>query len=166
MVLKALTGLIKSALNKEEFRAMIASLPPLLARLLYNNIDNMELHDSLACVFDHKSRIYQNHFQSTENAILTQSAAAKESLSDEERTWRESLKEGSQIEAIKIDPALQCKCWATCVVQSISANKVRVKFLEESKTCDRDVEMWGPELAPCGERSKEDDDFRTNLAIG
>jgi len=98
---------------------MLGRLPPLLARLLYNNLDKLDAHDSLKSIFDHKSRLYQNHYQSTENAILTQSQAAKEHLSDEERSWRESLKEGSQIEAIKIDPALQCKCWATCIVQSV-----------------------------------------------
>lgn len=80
--------------------------------------------------------------------------------------WRESLAEGSQLEAIKIDPGLECKCWATCVVQSVGKGKVRVKFVGDSKTCDRDVDLWGPEIAPCGERSKEDDEFRASLAVG
>lgn len=166
VVLKALTSLIKSVLTKEEFREMVGRVPGLLARVLFNNLGNVELHDSLKCIFDHKSRLYQNHFQSAENAILTQSSALREALSEEERSWREALKEGSQIEALKVDPDLQCKCWATCIVQSVSKDKVRVKFVEESKTCDRNIELWGPEIAPCGERSKADDEFRANLAIG
>lgn len=163
---KPLAQNVKVTLAKEEFRLMLGTVPPLLARLLFNNLDNSQAHESLEPIFDHKSRLYQYHYQSTENSILTQSQAAKESLSDEERSWRESLKEGSQLEAIKIDPGLKCKCWATCTVQSVSKGKVRIKFIEESKTCDRDVDLWGPEIAPCGERSKEDDDFRTNMAIG
>lgn len=163
---KTLAQLIKITLAKEEFRVMLGTVPPLLAHILFNNLDNMDVHDSLKCIFDHKSRLYQYHYQSNENSILTQSQAVKENLSEEERSWRESLKEGSQLEAIKVDPGLKCKCWATCTVQSISKGKVRIKFIEESKTCDRDVDLWGPEIAPCGERSKEDDEFRANLAVG
>lgn len=28
------------------------------------------------------------------------------------------------------------------------------------------MDLWGPEIAPCGERSKADDDFRNSLAVG
>ena len=117
---KALATLTKITLTKEEFRLMLGTVPPLLARLLFNNLENVDAHESLNCIFDHKSRLYQYHYLSSENAILTQGQAAKENLSDEDRSWRESLREGSQLEAIKIDPGLKCKCWATCIVQSVS----------------------------------------------
>ena len=87
-------------------------------------------------------------------------------MTDEEKEWRESLKVGDQSEAIKIDPGLKCKCWSLATIMSIQNQKLRIKFKEDSKTCDRDVELWGPEIAPCGERSKEDEDFRASITVG
>jgi len=159
--------MIKINLNKEEFKALLPKVPRLLARLLYDNVDNLELLDGMKAIFDHNSRLYQHHHLSPENSILTQSPAAHEHLTEEERAWRASLKEGSELEAIKIDPELKCKCWARCIVTSVASKaKLRIKFPEESKTCDRDVDLWGPEIAPRGERSQEDDEFRKGLVVG
>jgi hypothetical protein len=165
-VTKPLTTLIKITLNTDEFRVLLGAIPPLMAEILYNNINNKDVFSALGSVFEHKARIYQYHYLSSENAILTQSQAARENLTDEERTWRESLKQGDTIEAIKIDPGLKCKCWSVCNITSIQNQKLRIKFPGDSKTNDRDVDLWGPEIAPCGERSKEDEDFRTNMTVG
>ena len=72
-VLKTLATLIKISLNKDEFRVMIPQIPPLVAEILYNNIDKKDVHEAVACIFDFKSRLYQYHYLSSENAILTQS---------------------------------------------------------------------------------------------
>ena len=165
-VTKPLTTLIKIQLNNDEFRVLIGSIPPLLAEILYNNINDKDVFSALGSVFEAKARIYQYHYLSSENAILTQSQAARENLTEEERTWRESLKQGDTIEAIKIDSGLKCKCWSLCNITSIVNQKLRIKFPGDSKREDRDVDLWGPEIAPCSERSKEDEEFRANLTVG
>lgn len=63
--------MIKINLNKEEFKALLPKVPRLLARLLYDNVDNLELLDGMKAIFDHKSRIYKHHHLSPENSILT-----------------------------------------------------------------------------------------------
>lgn len=43
---------------------------------------------------------------------------------------------------------------------------MRIGFPGDSKMCDRDVEIYGPEIAKPGERSQRDSEFRKNLTVG
>ena len=110
-VVFALATLIKTNLTNEQFRVSLQEVPPLIAQILLNNLTNIYAHKALASAFDVKSKIYQNHYLSEENAILAQTKKPEESLSVEDKEWRDALKEGDGIEAIKVDPGLKCKCW-------------------------------------------------------
>ena len=58
-------------------------MPRLLAGVLTANICDPELVESMKCFFDHKSRLYEYHCLSEENAILMASTAEK--MQPEER---------------------------------------------------------------------------------
>jgi len=58
-------------------------VPRLLAGVLTANICDPELVESMKCLFDHKSRLYEYHCLSEENAILMASTAEK--MQPEER---------------------------------------------------------------------------------
>jgi len=81
----------------------------LLSSILVKNIDNAELFDSMRWIFDHKCRLYQHHCLSEENAILIDNSHSQ--MPDDERSWRESLKVGDLVDAVKIDPEQKVKCW-------------------------------------------------------
>ena len=78
---------VRAKLNSKKFESMLLQLPPLVAKILYDHCDNLELWSGLKSLFDPKSRLYQFHHLSEENAVLLETCAA--SFSDEERKWRD-----------------------------------------------------------------------------
>lgn len=75
-------------------------------------------------VFDHKSRIYQYHCISEENAILLSNSA--DSFDEEERKWRASLKEGDSVDCLKIDSEQKATCWAKGTVKEREGDKLKI----------------------------------------
>lgn len=65
-----ITKLIKLKIDKAEFLNLVKRVPGLLASILAKNIGEIELINSLRCVFDPKSRLYQHHCLAEANAIL------------------------------------------------------------------------------------------------
>ena len=53
-----ITKLIKLKIDKAEFLNLLKKIPALLASILAQNIGELELVNSLRCVFDPKSRLY------------------------------------------------------------------------------------------------------------
>jgi hypothetical protein len=86
-VVRAVVQNIRAKLNSKKFEAMLLQLPPVVAKILYDHCDNLELWSGLRCLFDPKSRVYQFHHLSEENAVLLETCSA--SFTDEERKWRD-----------------------------------------------------------------------------
>ena len=105
---------VKTKFNKPEFADLIRQLPHLLAEILARNLDNVELLDSMKTVFDVKSKLYQNHELSEENAILS---LTTDHLTNDEKTWRTSGEIGTQLDAVKIDPETKSKCWSQAKIK-------------------------------------------------
>ena len=91
-VVRVLVQSVKAKLNGKKFGALLPQLPPLIAKVLYDHCDNLELWSGMKTLFDPKSRIYQYHCLSEENAVLLETCSA--SFSDEERKWRDQLDVG------------------------------------------------------------------------
>ena len=80
-------------------------------------------------------------------------------LSPEEKEWRLSLKEGSKLDAVKIEKEYTLKQWSKGVIVNMSEkfNFFGVEFENEnsSKTF-RDFTLYSPEIARYDTKSKGD----------
>lgn len=108
-----LAASVKTKFNKPEFADLIRQLPDLWAQILIQNLDNVDLLDSIKSVFDVKSKLYQNHELSEENAILS---LTTDHLTEGEKAWRGSTEVGTQLDAVKIDPESKVKCWSQATI--------------------------------------------------
>jgi hypothetical protein len=126
----------KTDLKNQGFKDLLPKLPPLLAKILAANATDVDLVDSMKCIFDHKAKLYQHQFLSDENAILKQGSL--EEMSKEEKEWRQALEVGSKLDALKIDPEQKVKCWGPATVKSKpSEEKVIVTFENDAALSDR-----------------------------
>jgi hypothetical protein len=104
---------VKTKFTKPEFADLIRQLPHLLAEILAKNLDNAELLDSIKSFFDVKSKLFQNHELSEENAILS---LTTDHLTDDEKSWRTITEVGTKLDAVKIDPENKIKCWSQATI--------------------------------------------------
>lgn len=102
---------------------------------------------------------------SEENSILF--ANSIDRISDEDKKFRDLLEVGSVIEAVKIEPVLNCKSWSSCVVkQKSSDNKIKISFENDSQIYDREIGIYAPDISEISEKSKSDQEFRDSLKVG
>ena len=149
---------------KDEFRDLVKQLPLVIASLLVANLDNVDLVDGYKCVFDHKSKLYQSHILSEENAILIDNSGDR--LAEEDREWRSKIDVGTELDAIKIDPDHGAKCWSRCSVRAKGAEgRITVAFANESTKADRAVSVYSPEIATAGTHTEGEDEWRQALAV-
>ena len=85
-----------------------------MGNLLANDCENLELWQGLRHCFDPKARLYQHHALVEENAILLESCP--NNFDPEERKWRDSLDVNSVLDAVKIEPLLEVRCWSRAKV--------------------------------------------------
>lgn len=164
-VARTLAQQIKIKVTKPEFLVQVRQLPSLLAGILVASLDNMELCDGLACMFDPKSRLYQYHCLSEENAILMDNPEAQ--LPAEEREWRRALEVGAKLDALKVDPEQKVTCWSQATLKALlPKQKILVTFDNDSHHCDRELSIFSPELARFAERTKEEQEWRNSLQPG
>lgn len=147
-------------------------MPPIIAKLIADNIDNLEVWESLRNCFDPKARIYANHGRSEENAVFLDQASA--AFDAEEVKWRDNLKVGDDVDAIKLEKVPECRCWArgkiTKRTEPAGPNepvRLSVSFIEDSKDTDRELSVYSRELAPIEQgKSAELDKFREGIKAG
>lgn len=165
-VARTLVQNIKAKLSNKKFEEMVTQMPRVLAQVLYNHCDNLELWSGMKSLFDPKARLYTLHMLSEENAVLLETCKA--SFSEEERKWRDSFQVGQEIDAVKVEPLLECRCWAratiTKKIDSAVAgepSKVLVSFPDDSNVYERTISINSRDLARIEDaKSKEDDEFR------
>jgi hypothetical protein len=161
---KTLAQVIKIKVNNHEFTELIRQVMPLLAVNLAANLDNLDLLEGTKCIFDHKSRLYQYHALSEENAILLVNSFDR--LSVEEREWRQTVQVGAQLDAIKVDPDSKVKCWAKCTVSlMVAESRIKVTFENESHHCDRELSLYSLEIAKAGSKAEKDTEWRESLQV-
>lgn len=121
---------------------MVHMMPQMMAKLLVDNIENFELWNALKCMFDIKSKMYQNHALGEVNSILFTNSNVP--YNDDEGNWRNELKEGSLVDCVKIEPMMEIRCWARAVVVKRFENKnsddppkVKVTFEDDKASYDR-----------------------------
>ena len=122
-------------------------------------------------MFDLKSKMYQNHALAEVNSILFTSSTVP--FKDEEGEWRKSLKEGSLVDAVKIEPMMEVRCWAKAIVtkrieptNSNEPAKVKVTFEDDKTSYDREISIVSQDLAPRDKNSEEEVKFREELKEG
>ena len=114
--------------------------------------------------------MYTYHCLSEENAVLLESCP--ESYSAEERKWRDELCEGMEVDAAKVEPLLECRCWARAkILKKITATgddltRVQLSFLEDSPIYDREVSINSKDLANPADGKSSESDFRAQLKVG
>ena len=87
-------------------------------------------------------------------------------LSEEDREWRLSLKEGSLIDAIKIEKDYNLKCWAKAKILEVKGDGsyFLVDFENEPAKSARELTRYSLEIARYEQMSK-DDEWRNNLKV-
>jgi len=162
---KTLAQLIKVKINSEDFAAQVREVPELMAAILAANVENAELVDGVRCLFDHKSRLYQYHGLSDENAILL--ASSGDHLPSEEREWRQGLGVGSKLDALKVDAEQKVSAWSQGIVKARAAgDKVQISFPDDSHLSDRELSIYSAEIAAPGAKSQEELAWRGKLEAG
>ena len=69
-------------------------------------------------------------------------------MPEEEKNWREALKEGDSVEAIKIDPEQKgARTWSSGKVKEKIDNRLKITFDHDSKMSDRSLSLYSKELA-------------------
>ena len=75
---------------------------------------------------------------------------------------------------MKIEPMLECRNWSAAVIKQKlapenpeEAIKVKITFKGDSNVYDRTISINSKDLAPCSEKSsQEDEEFRLSLKVG
>ena len=86
-------------------------------------------------------------------------------MEDGETDWRNSLKEGSLVDAVKVEPMMEVRCWARAVVikrteQSHGEpDKVKLTFEDDKGCYDREVSILSQDLAP-REKGKAEEEMK------
>lgn len=171
-MVRVLVQSVKTKLNSKKFGALLPQYPALVAKVLYEYCDNLELWQGMKTLFDPKQRIYQHHCLSEENAVLLETCST--SFNDEERKWRDQLDVGQEVAAMKIEPMLECRAWARgSITKKVPAEnpgeacRVLVTFPGDSSIFDREISINSKDLAPISEgKTVEDEEFRKNLKAG
>ena len=102
---------------------------------------------------------------SEENSVLF--ANSIDRISEEDKKFRDLLEVGSVIEAVKIEPLLNCKSWSKCIVKHKSSdNKIKISFENDSHIYDREIGIYAPDISKISEKSKSDEEYRESLKVG
>jgi hypothetical protein len=159
-----LAKLLKTKITKQDFTELMKKVPRLLAAILAANLEDVELLDNMRCIFNHKSRLYQHHCLEEENAILV--ANQKAYMPKEETAWREAIKEGSKLDAIKVDPEHKVRTWSRCTVKTKVDDTIEITFENDSYHCDQKMNIYSPEIALLESKTTEDYAWRASLVDG
>lgn len=161
---KTLALSIKIAAKDQKFLGLVKQIPEALAHILVNNMGDAELWDGVAKFFDHKNRIFTYHFLTEENAILQQNSA--ELFPADEKAWREGLKAGDELDAIKLDLDGKKQMWSKATVKERKNDNVVVSFFKDWVTSERELNIYSMNIAQLNSKSEEEFEWRQNLKAG
>eukprot|EP00358_Blepharisma_japonicum_P004592 CAMPEP_0202955334 /NCGR_PEP_ID=MMETSP1395-20130829/51722_1 /ASSEMBLY_ACC=CAM_ASM_000871 /TAXON_ID=5961 /ORGANISM="Blepharisma japonicum, Strain Stock R1072" /LENGTH=201 /DNA_ID=CAMNT_0049671785 /DNA_START=219 /DNA_END=825 /DNA_ORIENTATION=+ len=90
-------------------------------------------------------------------------AIPPEPVADSLAEWREELKEGDLIDAVKVDTGYDRKIWGTAKITSVDSDDyLTIEFQDEGSEFDRFLPKTSQEIAPVDTKNK-DKEWRLNL---
>jgi hypothetical protein len=165
-LVKTLCLQIKLKLTNQEFQQELERLPELVARFAVENLTNEEAMDEIGHFFDYTCKLHKNHCQ-REGDLKVIAKETKVEIDEEEREYRRTLKVGSLIDCVKLDPDVKVKGWSQAAVVEVLANDmVKVSFEHDSHHSDRVISIYSEEVARHQLKTKEDVEWRNSLQPG